>query len=234
MSVCERRAEKNTQSDPDQSGSHQEKSCRTLRVKSQSAAGESSSHTTEDEDPTDQAEGSRKERGQQKDSVSVKEKSRQDLTTDAQRTGEEAADVQGDQGGTDEDGKHTDEDSSSEDEENRLIEEQEEEDEEESHREEDKEERGEDDEGQESEASGEEEGREQTGSSDSESEGDAMLRAKEEPENKECQAEVVDDGKELDEEEDGGGGGVCICQPQEGEPEETDSDDSIVLPQEHR
>ncbi|XP_059919737.1 nucleoprotein TPR [Gadus macrocephalus] len=236
MSVCERRAEKKTQSDPDQSGSHQEKSCRTLRVKSQSAAGESSSHTTEDEDPTDQSEGSRKERGQQKDSVSVKEKSRRDLTTDAQRTGEEAADVQGDQGGTDEDAKHTDEDSSTEDEENRLIEEREEEDEEESHREEDKEEeeRGEDDEGQESEASGEEEGREQTGSSDSESEGDAMSRAKEEPENKERQAEVDDDGKELDEEEDGGGGGVCIYQPQEGEPEETDSDDSIVLPQEHR
>ncbi|CAL8264268.1 unnamed protein product [Lota lota] len=234
-----RRVEKRTQSDLDQSGSHKENSCRSLGVKSQSAAEESSSHMTEDEDPTDHSEGSRKERGHQKeDSVSVSLKSKRDPTAAVDRVGEKAADVEEDLREADGDVKHTDEDTSSENEENRMTEEGE--DEEESQREENTEEdeRGEDDEGQESDASGEEEGQEQTGSSESESESEsaAMSRTKEEQKTKEFQAEIEDDVKELDEEEEeeGGGGGLGVDQPQAGEPEETDSDDSIVLPQEPR
>ncbi|KAK0138565.1 Midasin [Merluccius polli] len=229
-SVQERRAEGRTGVDPDHSGSHRETGRKTQKSKSE--VEESSGHMTDDddEDPSDQSEGSRKERGHQKeDSVSVGTKSERGPAAAAERVGEEAGEVQEDPG-------ETDGDTSSENEDN-------EKDEGESRREENKEE---EDEGGED---GETEGQEQPGSSESESAA-SRSQAEEDQETNGFQTEIEDEEEEEVEEEeeeeeddeeevDEGDGGAGIEKPGQGSQageseEESDSDDGIVSPQEHR
>ncbi|CAL8357145.1 unnamed protein product [Merluccius merluccius] len=228
-SVQERTAERRTGGDPDHSGSHRETGRKTQKS-SKSEVEESSGHMTDDdEDPSDQSEGGRKERGHQKeDSVSVGAKSERGPAAAAERVGEKAGEVQEDLGETDgDDVEPTDEDTSSENEDN-------EKDEEESRREENKE--GED-KGRED---GETEGQEQPGSSESESAA-SRSQAEEEQETNGFQTEIEDEAEkeeEVDEEEDGDGA-VAIEKPGQGSQageseEESDSDDGIVSPQEHR
>lgn len=245
LAVQEQRAKKKSRNDldNDQSGSYKGKSCKTLRAKSQSQVEEFSSHMTEDEHLADQSEGSRTEGGhQEEDSVSVSTESNRRQAAATERAGEKAdEEVQQDPRGTDRDVKHTAEDTSDENQENCLTEEGE--DEEESQRQENKEEEGK--RGEDNETDGQEE---QLGSSESEGEHAATSQAKEEEQEteKEFQAEIEDEvveeeedeDEEVDEEEGELDGGVDIEKPGQGsqarDSAESDSDDSIISPQEHR
>ncbi|KAJ3587511.1 hypothetical protein NHX12_011108 [Muraenolepis orangiensis] len=237
LSVQEHGAQKKTRRDLDRPGSRTENSCTTLRVKSQSEVEESSSHMTEDEDHADQSERSRTERGhQEEDSGSVSPKSQRGQAEATGRVGEKPDEVQEDPGETDGDDEHADEDTSSENEEHRLTEEGG--DEEESPKVEDD---GREEES--SDASGEEEGQEQPGASDSESAAVSQDEA-EEQKAEELQAEIEDEELEEEKEEveeekeEVASGGVDIEKARQGsqarESEDSDSDDIIISPQEHR